>query len=56
MLPVSSLAKRNRRGCFLMIGALVLALALVGYLATQTADTARSDEAVSEGAGTPVQR
>jgi hypothetical protein len=55
MLPESPLAKSNRRGCFLLLTTLALALLIMGLLASRTADTAKSDEAVSKGGPTAAQ-
>ena len=55
MLPESPLANSNRRGCFLMLTTLALAHIIMGLLASRTADTAKSDEAVSEGGPAAVQ-
>jgi hypothetical protein len=48
MLPEPETAKNNRRGCYLVVALVALALALFGLLASRTADTARSNEAISE--------
>jgi hypothetical protein len=44
---------RNRRGCYLLIAAVVMALVLIGLLASQTADTVRSRETMSQGTTPP---
>jgi hypothetical protein len=41
-------ARNNRRGCYLFAAILIIALGLFGLLASRTADTSRSNEAISE--------
>ena len=48
MLPEPKTLKNNRRGCYILVAFLVIALGLFGLLASPTADTARSNEAISE--------
>ena len=48
MLPDPEPAKNNRRGCYLLAAFLIIALCLFGLLASRTADTSRSNEAISE--------
>jgi len=39
----------NRRGCFFMLAAALLILALVGWLASQPGDRQQVNESISEG-------
>jgi hypothetical protein len=56
MREILDIAERNRRGCYVFVAVLFLVLAIIGYLAGQTADTATSDEALSEPGGSPIRR
>ncbi len=59
MEPETDLEKDNRRGCQLIVAALLLVAVIVAVLAWQAADTAVSDVATSRGAGSdtaPVSR
>jgi hypothetical protein len=51
MLPEPDMEQGNRRGCQLMVAALLLVAILVGVLAWQASDTVESDVATSRGAG-----
>ena len=51
MRPDSEVERGNRRGCHLLIAALLLVAIIVAVLAWQAADTAESDVATSRGAG-----
>ena len=51
MLADSELEKGNRRGCQLLIAALLLVAILVGVLAWWGTDGAESDVAASRGVG-----
>jgi hypothetical protein len=52
MLPDPEPVKENRRGCYLLVAFLIIALGLFGLLASRTADTSRSNEAISEAGPT----
>jgi hypothetical protein len=48
MLPDPEPAKNNRRGCYLLVAFLIIALGLFALVASRTADTSSSNEAISE--------
>jgi hypothetical protein len=51
MFPENDTPKTNRRGCYILLACVVVALILFALLASRTADTAAFNESISEIGG-----
>lgn len=53
-MPLSDIARENRKGCFWFLAVLLLLIAALAYLGFNSADTQRAAEASARGGGQPT--
>jgi hypothetical protein len=53
-VPLSDIARENRKGCFWLLAVLLLLIAALAWLGINTADTQNAAEASARGGGQPT--